>query len=135
MKEIVAAIGWPTISKYGEQAAHAAWLLIQHADEDPLLQEEVLALMKDLPAGEVSKKDIAYLEDRVRVNTGRPTLYGTQFYNNSQGKFGPRPIEDLEKLEERREIAGLDSFEKYEKEIQQADKTRRKHMRPTEENK
>ena len=82
MKEIVATFGWPTISKYGEQAAHAAWLLVQHADEDPQFQEKVLALMKDLPE-EVSKQDVAYLEDRVRVNTGRPTLYGTQFYNDS----------------------------------------------------
>ena len=124
MKEIIAVSGWPTISKFGEQAANAAWLLVQHADEDPQFQEKVLALMKGLHDGEVSRQDIAFLEDRVRVNTGRPILYGTQFYNDSQGKFGPRPIEDPEKLEEHRAAMGLDSFEEYEKEMQQVNKKR-----------
>ncbi len=135
MKEIVAAIGWPTISKYGEQVAHAAWLLVQHADKDPLLQEEVLSLMKNLPDGEVLKQDIAFLEDRVRVNNGRPTLYGTQFYNDPQGEFGPQPIEDRGTLDERRAAVGLGSFAEYEKEIQEADKARQDLLRIAERDK
>ena len=125
MKEIVAAHGWPIVSRFGEQTAHAAWLLVQHADADPQFQAECLALMKKLPEGEVSKGDMAYLEDRVRVNTGRPTLYGTQFYTDTQGRFGPRPIEDPERLEERRAAAGLDSFENYEKDMQRINKERK----------
>ena len=135
MKEIVAVHGWPTISKYGEEAAHAAWLLVQHADEDSKFQEEVLALMKNLPDVEVSKQDIAYLEDRVRVNTGRPTLYGTQFYNDEQGVLAPRPIEDKDRLDERRAATGLGSFAEYEKEIQEVDKARQEQLRIAEADK
>lgn len=135
MREIVATIGWPTISKYGERAAHAAWLLVQHADEDPEFQEEVLAHMKGLPDGEVSKQDIAFLEDRVRVNTGRPTLYGTQFYNDPQGIFGPQSIEDRDTLDERRAAVGLGNFAEYEKEIREVDRVRQERMRAVMEDK
>lgn len=135
MREIVATVGWPTISKYGERAAHAAWLLVQHADQDPEFQEKVLALMRDLPDGEVSKQDIAFLEDRVRVNTGRPTLYGTQFYNDQQGIFGPQPIEDRDTLDERRAAVGLGNFAEYEKEIREVDRVRQERMRAVREDK
>ncbi len=133
VKEIVATSGWPTISKYGEQAAHAAWLLVQHADNDPQFQGKALALMRDLPDGEVSRQDIAYLEDRVRVNTGRPTLYGTQFYNDSQGVFGPHPIEGRDTLDERRAAVGLGPFAEYEKEIRELDKAHQERVRAADE--
>lgn len=89
--------------------------------------------MKGLPEGEVSKQDMAYLEDRVRVNTGRATLYGTQFYNDDHGQFGPRPIENPEALNERRAAAGLSPFEEYEREMRQVDKERQERMKKSEE--
>ena len=114
LKEIIAAIGWPTKSKVGKDASTAAWLLAQHADHNPEFQQVCLDLMKQELTDEVSQGHIAYLEDRVRVNTGRPTLYGTQFYTNPEGQFGPRPIEDIESLDERRALMGLERFEEYE---------------------
>lgn len=133
MKEVVEAFGWPIISKFGERVVHAAWLLVQHADADPVFQEEVLSLMKALPDGEVLKQDIAYLEDRVRVNTGRPTLYGTQFYNDDRGAFGPRPIENPKTLDERRTAMGLGLFAEYDKEIRGVDKKRQEQMQKSED--
>jgi len=43
----------------------------------------------------------------VRVNAGRPQLYGTQF-TVTDGEFGPCTIEDPQRLEERRAEAGLE---------------------------
>lgn len=111
LKEIIKEMGWPTKSKVGEDGAIAAWCIAQHADLDPVFQQECLTLMKDSPEGEVRKQDLAYLEDRVRVNTNRPTLYGTQFYTNEAGVYGPRPIEKIEGLNERRSSVGLEPFE------------------------
>ncbi|MBP6929696.1 MAG: hypothetical protein KBB77_02045 [Candidatus Moranbacteria bacterium] len=119
LKEIVAKIGWPTQSKVGEEAANAAWLLVQHADHDPEFQQQCLDLMQHEPDGEVRKQDRAFLEDRVRVSTGRPTLYGTQFDYDSEGKFGPVPIEDRENLNTRRKEMGLGLFEEYELEMKE----------------
>ena len=107
MKEIIAAIGWPTISKVGSQASFMAWLLIQHADRDNEFQQFCLALMKAEPANEVERQNIAYLEDRVRVHQNQPQIYGTQFYTNEQGELAPSPIEDPENVDKRRAEVGL----------------------------
>lgn len=120
MKEIVAKIGWPTISKVGKEGAHDAWLLIQHSDRDVNFQAQCLQLMKDVPENEVDKINIAYLEDRVRVNQGRGQLYGTQF-NQEHGKHVPKTIEDKVNIDLRRAEIGMgplseqiqDMYEKY----------------------
>lgn len=113
LKEIVAEHGWPTVKSVGEKAASAAWILVQHADRDPEFQQHCLKLMKQVPEGEVLVWNVALLEDRVRVNTNRPQLYGSQF-TLQEGQFGPRiGIEDVEHLDERRATVGLEPFEEY----------------------
>jgi len=106
MKEIVADIGWPTTSKVGPEGASNAWLLVQHADHDVDFQEYCLGLMKEASPADVDKTDIAYLEDRVRVNRGRGQLYGTQF-RQENNKHVPRPIEDEENVDARRAALGM----------------------------
>lgn len=118
MKQVVAEIGWPTVSKVGKEASHDAWLLVQHADHDPKFQQECLALMKQESESEVSPVDIAYLEDRIRVNTGQGQVYGTQFHEtrNDAGnvvRYEPRPIEDPDHLDERRVKVGLEPHAEY----------------------
>lgn len=110
MKEIIAQIGWPTISKVGPMASDMAWLLLQHADHDAGFQQICLDLMKSAAAREVKLKNIAMLEDRVRVNTARPQLYGTQF-RPVDGKHVPLEIEDPEHVNERRAQMGLGTLE------------------------
>ncbi len=115
-KEIIAQMGYPTISKVGEVSSNQFWFLIQHADHDLDFQKECMVMLKSLPIHEVNQGNIAYLEDRIRVAEGRPTLYGTQFRKNPEtGKLEPCPIEDAEHLDERRIAVGLDPFEEYEK--------------------
>ncbi len=118
MKRIVEQIGWPTVSKVGKETSTSAWLLVQHADHDPEFQQQCLTLMQQEPEGEVSLRDIAYLEDRVRVNTNRGQMYGTQFHEtrDDSGKvvrYEPQPIEDPEHLNERRVRMGLEPHEEY----------------------
>lgn len=110
MKEIVAEIGWPTVSKVGEDVSHKAWLLIQHADRDVEFQKTCLTLMKQEPNGELNLTDIAMLEDRVRVNSGQQQLYGTQF-QQIDGEYKPRPIENEANVNERRKQMNLDTLE------------------------
>jgi hypothetical protein len=110
LETVVKESGWPTISAVGPEAAQAAWLLVQHSDHRQDFQVHCLELMKALPEDEVNLRNIAYLEDRVRIAKGKPQLYGTQFYKEGD-YFGPRPIEDEAKLEERRAAMGLETFE------------------------
>lgn len=118
MKEIVARIGWPTTSKVGEETSHMAWLLVQHADHDVAFQKQCLELMKSETKEEVDKVDVAYLEDRVRKNEGKPQLYGTQFHEEGE-HYGPWPIEEPEKVDERRKALGLESIEEYEQALRE----------------
>ncbi|OGI95776.1 hypothetical protein A2917_00480 [Candidatus Nomurabacteria bacterium RIFCSPLOWO2_01_FULL_42_17] len=109
MKEIIAKIGFPTISKVGKEASHNAWLLIQHADLDVEFQKMCLELMKGLPSQEVARRDVAYLEDRIRVNQKQGQIYGTQFTQEG-GKHIPQPIEDEENVDIRRAKMGMDTL-------------------------
>ena len=75
--------------------------------------------MKAEPEGDVPKRDIAYLEDRVATNHGRPQIYGTQFHNNSDGQLEPLPIQDPKNVDKRRKRMGLETLSEYEKRIRE----------------
>jgi hypothetical protein len=112
LSELVAERGWPGKTLVGEDGAHAAYLLAQHADPEP--QRVFFPLMRSAAeAGEASRKDLAYMEDRVRIRNGQAQLYGTQFISNAEG-FGPQAIEDPENLDRRRASVGLGPFAEYE---------------------
>lgn len=88
LKEIINIIGWPTISKVGDEASEAAWLIVQHSIGDPLFMKKCLALLEE-SAGDINPQNFAYLYDRVCYFEGRPQKYGTQFDDN-----GIYPVED-----------------------------------------
>jgi hypothetical protein len=113
MKQIVSKYGWPTISLVGKKAGVLAWLLVQHADLDPDFQTHCLNLMKKTARenpNDVDKCNIAYLTDRVKVNSGLKQLFGTQFYVKDE-KMIPRPIRDIKNLGKRRANFNLEPFE------------------------
>lgn len=114
LAELVAAHGWPGETVTGADGAAAAWLLAQHADGDPVQQRAFLDALRDaVGRGEAPAAHLAYLEDRVRVNAGQPQLYGTQF-TVTGGELGPCPIDDQERLDQRRAQAGLEPFADYQ---------------------
>jgi hypothetical protein len=108
---ILRVIGWPQISTYGEDVGRSCWLLVQQASHLPGLQAACLQKMLALPPGECYPCDGAMLEDRVRVNCGVPTLYGTQYTLDATGKIVPLPIEAPEGVEARRKRVGLPPLE------------------------
>ncbi len=82
MKEILEIHGWIVISKFGVEYDKKAWLIIQHADDDPFFQAGVLFLLEKLTnKGETDPKNYAYLYDRVAAKfyqIGLLQKYGTQ---------------------------------------------------------
>jgi hypothetical protein len=109
LKQIVAQVGWPTVSRVGREASSAAWLLVQHAPDDLDFMRHCLELMKQAEPGEVKLSNVAFLEDRVRILQGRPQLYGTQFCNTGDG-YQPLPIENPDSVDERRSSMELDTL-------------------------
>jgi hypothetical protein len=105
LREIIGSYGWPGRQLAGDDGAHAAWLLAQHAPPD--LQEEWLPLLEDaVTRGDASPVDLAYLEDRVLTHQGEPQLYGTQ-YLERDGVLDLCPVRDPAGLDERRAALGL----------------------------
>jgi hypothetical protein len=119
LKQVVETCGWPTRTFAGTDGASAAWLLIQHADAEPLFQRKCLDLMVKLPRGEVSQQDIAYLTDRVLLAEGKKQIYGTQFTRET-GELKPRPIEDQSNVDKRRAEVGLLPLAEYAAEMAKA---------------
>jgi hypothetical protein len=112
LKQIADQYGWPTYAMVGEQAATAAWLLVQHADSDKAFQLKVLALMEPLvQQRQASGKDYAYLYDR----THYPQRFGTQGACVSRQEWQPFEIEDIDHVEERRQALGMPPLADYVK--------------------
>jgi hypothetical protein len=106
LREIIAEFGWPGHQLVGVEAAHAAWLLAQHAPLD--LQEECLLLLEDaVSRDDASRQDLAYLMDRVLMLRGQPQVYGTQ-YLERDGILTLWTVEEPGGLDQRRAALGLE---------------------------
>ncbi len=109
IEEIFEDIGYPTSALVGDEASDAFWLLTQHSDHKPQFQEKVIQALKPLViAGEARSDSLAYLTDRVRINTDRLQVYGTQVeFELALGKAKPKPLENPESVDQRRAEVGL----------------------------
>lgn len=121
LEKIIKQYGYPGFKQVGEKSAYNFFLLVQHADEHPNFQRQVLRLM--LP--EVKRKnaapaDYAYLTDRVAKNSGKPQEYGTQLkYTGDVGKdFSkvvavPVSLRDPKNVDKRRAAIGMEPLQNY----------------------
>jgi hypothetical protein len=80
LRRLISERGFPTSAQVGNEGVHLAWVLLQHADQDPKLQSELLPVLQQrFSAGELPVNDLARITDRVLVAGGKPQRYGTQF--------------------------------------------------------
>lgn len=118
LKEIILKIGWPTISKVGEEACFSAFMITQHADFDLDFQKQSLKMMEQA-RDDIHLFELAALTDRVAVNSGEEQPYGTQWEKNEKGELVPRtPIKDFENVKQRRGEMGLMPLEIYKKRME-----------------
>ncbi len=80
LQKLISDQGFPKAAQVGKEGVHLAWVLLQHADEDPALQRGLLPVLTQRhAAGELPANDLARISDRVLVADGEPQKYGTQF--------------------------------------------------------
>jgi hypothetical protein len=102
------AIGWPGRARVGDDAAAAAFLILQHAISRPDLQRRGLELILEaIPQGQANALDAAYLADRIAVFEGREQTFGTQFDWDADGLLSPAPLRDPAGVDECRASIGL----------------------------
>ena len=107
LRHLLEKDGLPGADQIGEFGLHLTWLLVQHADQDPQLQQWALAgFERRHAAGEFSADELARLTDRVLLKQGKTQRYGTQFDWGS-GRFDPRHIDDVSDVDAHRRQLGL----------------------------
>lgn len=122
MKKILQKYGWITISKFGKEADKQAWLLVQHADNDPFFQAGCLFILSNLiEKRETDKQNYAYLYDRVAANfhqIGLLQKYGTQV-DIKGADIKLQPYEgSLKDVDKHRSEVGLESLNDYLQKIE-----------------
>jgi hypothetical protein len=116
MKSIVAQYGWPTRSLAGVKGIAAAFLIVQHSDDDREFQKYCLPLMKEAgKRGDIELWQIAFLTDRLLVAEGKKQIYGTQFdpCEHTGDPDSPCAIEDPDNVDARRKEMGLGPMKEY----------------------
>lgn len=118
LKNHILNYGWPNISKAGVEGDNAAWLIVQHADNDTTFQRYCLNILKqEIKSGGTNLKNIAYLEDRLLINGNKMQIYGTQFevvkIGDKTVDLKLKPTVNIECLNKRRAYMNLQSVEDY----------------------
>ena len=109
--KIIDENGWLGISKVGETANNALFLVIQHASVD--IQEKFFPLLKEsAEKGESDLADMALMDDRIRMHRKKKQLYGSQTISLN-GKSYVWPIEDAANIDERRKSVQLPPLAEY----------------------
>lgn len=113
VKSIVKKYGWLDAKTVGDKANSALFLVVQHAP----LKERLyfLSIMEEAAKrGGILKKDMALLADRNALDQGKKQIYGTQlWFDNNTKRYYAFPIENEEKVDERRAEVGLSSMASY----------------------
>jgi hypothetical protein len=108
LKELMPENGWFTISEYGLEGALSAFLIVQHALNDPALQNRALAAMEPLVGSdEIDGRAYALLYDRLAMGSGRYQRYGSQMICQDN-RWVLYPLEDSDGVDDRRREANFD---------------------------
>lgn len=108
LHNIIKIYGYPAKKLVGKRGMKKFWLLVQHQDFDPKLQENCLQRCDFEP------KEKAYLTDRILTHQGRKQVYGTQFRATPDKKrLVPFPIDKKTGVDKRRRKMGLETLKVY----------------------
>lgn len=117
LKKIIIEFGFPTRQLVGKDAMHGIFLIIQHSDGDKEWQkDQLLNIERAVKQGDMDGQSYAYLYDRIKINSGKKQLYGTQFKNvdSINKKVELADTEDVENLDRRRMEVGIMPIHMYE---------------------
>lgn len=99
---------WFTQTEYGAEASQAAFLIVQHSNEE--LWRIYLPLLEPLVGtGEINDAQYALMYDRLAVSEGRLQRYGSQFACNGRDSR-LADLEDPENVDARRAAMGMTSM-------------------------
>jgi len=110
-KDIIKSKGFPCKNKAPFNVYKAGVVLSLHLPTDDL--KYIFENIESLSPEEFLPEDKAYFIDRLRIRTGKKQLYGTQVKKNKDGKIEILPMEENEKVDERRKALGMSTLVEY----------------------
>ncbi|WP_139165681.1 DUF6624 domain-containing protein [Chromobacterium amazonense] len=115
LDELVARCGWPQTPNVEKPVLDVAWFVLQHADQEPIEYrlKYLPYLRQSVARGDLAAKRLAMYEDRVQLQQGKPQRYGSQAMQVDGGVSLLLPVEDPERLDERRKAIGLQPICEY----------------------
>ncbi|UUV32305.1 hypothetical protein NQK81_02300 [Amycolatopsis roodepoortensis] len=108
LASVIDRVGWPSAQLVGSDAAHAAWLLAQHAPAEKRARWFPLLAAAVDPDDDVAVRDHAYLADRVATDVRQPQRWGTQSLCFPGRGCRLYPLEDPAGVNTRRRSIGLE---------------------------
>jgi hypothetical protein len=106
VKNQIAELGWIDVGRFGRKASDAAFLIVQHSGDLPLMQAALPEIEKDVKAGRSDGQNFALLYDRTQLSLGNLQRYGSQL-GSLNGKMVVLPVEDRGKIDEYRKSMGM----------------------------
>jgi VWFA-related protein len=115
--QILKEFGWPTVAEVGKDGVSAMIYLIRSSRQPDLQADLLPVIIAAVKRGEADKGEVADLVDRIRVDSGRKQLFGTQV-KIMNGFLVLVPIEGEAQVDARRKQFGLAPLADHLRELQ-----------------
>ncbi|MCW8132069.1 MAG: hypothetical protein KIS92_17105 [Planctomycetota bacterium] len=113
LKKLIGEIGWIDATRFGAQASDAAFLIVQHSGDLPLMMAAIGPIEKDVKAGRLDGQNYALLYDRLKLYMGEKQKYGSQIGQDATGAPVVLPLEDRARVEAFRREIGIFPLSQY----------------------
>src|SRR6185369_9413128 len=110
--QLIKTHGWPTSATVDHDGVFATFHILKNAGTYELQRDLLPVIVAAIKKDPLQKREFASLYDRLRVSAGMKQLFGTQAVSMG-GFLVLYPIEDEEKLDERRAEYGLAPMDQY----------------------
>jgi len=119
IKDLVGKLGWIDAGRFGAEASHAAFLIVQHSGDLPLMLAALPKIERDVKAKKLDADAFALLYDRTQLMLGKKQRYGSQIEgksatpNKMPDTLVVSPLENRGKVDEYRAEIGLPPLVNY----------------------
>ena len=110
---LVQEVGWIDRARFGLETAHRATVLAQHSDHLPLGLAALPGVEKDFKGAADSPETYPIFVDWLRLALGQCQIYGSRIELDMEGDPVLAPLEDPERVDERRATQGLPPLDEY----------------------
>ena len=118
LKSLMAELGWIDVKRFDVETARAAFVLVQHSGNLPMMLAALSEIEKDVKAGSLDAQGFAMLFDRLQLMLGEKQRYGTQI-GKANGRLVVMPLEDKAKVDAYRKELKLPPLAEYLETVKQ----------------